>query len=145
MLFRSKVEARRGGILLFHDIKEVAARALPILLAELKARGYRVVHMTSKTAFVPDRQLLEEYRAQVTKTLSRRRDPAAAAAAQSVTSPLAAHVLGGVPLVRVPVVHKAFGPAAVAQVPQKAIEPEAPQRPKWRTRVRRRRDTDSDD
>lgn len=36
------------GILLFHDIQPSTARALPGLLAELKAKGYRVVHMRPK-------------------------------------------------------------------------------------------------
>ncbi len=36
------------GIILFHDIQPSTARALPGLLAELKAKGYRVVHMVPK-------------------------------------------------------------------------------------------------
>jgi peptidoglycan/xylan/chitin deacetylase (PgdA/CDA1 family) len=36
------------GILLFHDIQPSTARALPALLADLKAKGYRVVHMRPK-------------------------------------------------------------------------------------------------
>ena len=40
---------RRGrGILLFHDIKPVTAAMLPVLLAELQRRGYRVVHVVPK-------------------------------------------------------------------------------------------------
>ena len=38
----------RKGILLFHDIQPSTARALPALLADLKAKGYRVVHMRAK-------------------------------------------------------------------------------------------------
>ena len=38
----------RKGILLFHDIQPSTARALSGLLAELKAKGYRVVHMQPK-------------------------------------------------------------------------------------------------
>jgi peptidoglycan-N-acetylglucosamine deacetylase len=48
-----RVEARQGGILLFHDIKAATARALPTILAQLKALGYKVVHMRSKHPFVP--------------------------------------------------------------------------------------------
>ena len=33
----AKVEARKGGIMLFHDIKAVTARALPGILAKLRA------------------------------------------------------------------------------------------------------------
>jgi peptidoglycan/xylan/chitin deacetylase (PgdA/CDA1 family) len=41
--------ARTGkGIILFHDIHASTARALPGLLAELKAKGYRVVHLQPK-------------------------------------------------------------------------------------------------
>jgi peptidoglycan/xylan/chitin deacetylase (PgdA/CDA1 family) len=40
----------RKGILLFHDIQPSTARALPALLADLKAKGYRVVHMRPKAA-----------------------------------------------------------------------------------------------
>jgi peptidoglycan/xylan/chitin deacetylase (PgdA/CDA1 family) len=39
---------QRKGIILFHDIHYSTARALPGLLAELKAKGYRVVHITAK-------------------------------------------------------------------------------------------------
>lgn len=53
-----QVEARQGGIILFHDIKAVTARALPTILSELKSRGYKVVHLKSKHPFVPD----ESYR-----------------------------------------------------------------------------------
>ncbi|MEZ5773959.1 MAG: polysaccharide deacetylase family protein [Hyphomicrobiaceae bacterium] len=38
------------GILLFHAIQQVTAKALPKLLRELKAKGYRVVHLTAKDA-----------------------------------------------------------------------------------------------
>ena len=39
------LEKRRGGILLMHDVQAKTALALPTLLAELKARGYRIVHV----------------------------------------------------------------------------------------------------
>jgi peptidoglycan/xylan/chitin deacetylase (PgdA/CDA1 family) len=48
-----KLEARKGGILLFHDIKAATARALPVVLAELKQRGYRVVHLRAKQPLEP--------------------------------------------------------------------------------------------
>jgi hypothetical protein len=40
--------ARRKGIVLLHDIHASTAKALPPLLAELKERGYRVVHIKPK-------------------------------------------------------------------------------------------------
>lgn len=40
--------ARRKGIILFHDIHASTARALPGILADIKARGFRVVHLAPK-------------------------------------------------------------------------------------------------
>ncbi len=48
-----RIEARQGGIVLFHDIKAATAKALPQILAELKSRGYKVVHLQSKSPLVP--------------------------------------------------------------------------------------------
>lgn len=47
------IEARGGGIVLFHDIKVSTARALPEILNELNRRGYKVVHLRSKHVFEP--------------------------------------------------------------------------------------------
>ncbi len=41
------------GILLLHDIHPKTAAALPILLAELKTRGYRIVHVVPATPEQP--------------------------------------------------------------------------------------------
>jgi peptidoglycan-N-acetylglucosamine deacetylase len=42
--------AKRGkGIILFHDIHAVTAKALPTVLSELKAKGFKVVHLVPKT------------------------------------------------------------------------------------------------
>jgi peptidoglycan/xylan/chitin deacetylase (PgdA/CDA1 family) len=73
----AKVDARQGGIILFHDIKAVTARALPDLLAELARRGYRVVHMTSKHAFEPDARLHAAFDSQIARSEARsgRRPP----------------------------------------------------------------------
>jgi hypothetical protein len=38
----------KKGIVLFHDIQVSTARALPGLLADLKAKGYRIVHIKPK-------------------------------------------------------------------------------------------------
>ena len=40
-----RLEARQGGIVLLHDIHAHTAAMVPRLLVEMKARGYRVVHM----------------------------------------------------------------------------------------------------
>lgn len=50
----SRVEAEGGGIVLFHDIKPQTARALPTILTELKARGYKVVHLVAARPYAPD-------------------------------------------------------------------------------------------
>lgn len=46
----SQLAQRKKGILLFHDIQPSTAKALSGLLDELKARGYRVVHLVPKYA-----------------------------------------------------------------------------------------------
>ena len=45
-----KLERKGKGILLLHDIQPGTAKAVPLLLAELKAKGYKVVHMKPKSA-----------------------------------------------------------------------------------------------
>jgi peptidoglycan/xylan/chitin deacetylase (PgdA/CDA1 family) len=47
MLYETLItlERRGGGIILMHDVQDKTAMMLPILLAELRMRGYRVVHM----------------------------------------------------------------------------------------------------
>jgi peptidoglycan-N-acetylglucosamine deacetylase len=36
-----------------HDIKPATARAMPVLLSELKRRGFRIVHVVPETGYVP--------------------------------------------------------------------------------------------
>ncbi|MBS0232997.1 MAG: polysaccharide deacetylase family protein [Proteobacteria bacterium] len=43
-----KLDKRGKGILLMHDIHKRTAQALPVILAQLKAKGYKIVHMTAK-------------------------------------------------------------------------------------------------
>src|SRR5206468_861007 len=47
-----RLEAKRKGILLLHDIQPRTVAALPRILHELKVRGYRIVHVVPAT---PDR------------------------------------------------------------------------------------------
>ncbi len=47
-----RLEAKGKGILLLHDIQARTVAALPRILSELKARGYRIVHVVPAT---PDR------------------------------------------------------------------------------------------
>ena len=58
-----KVDKRGKGILLMHDIHKVTAKAVPMILADLKARGYKVVHMTAKAPVVT----LEKYDQEIEK------------------------------------------------------------------------------
>ena len=48
----SCLEAKKKGIILLHDIHKRTADALPVLLRELKKRGYRVVHVVPATGAV---------------------------------------------------------------------------------------------
>jgi peptidoglycan/xylan/chitin deacetylase (PgdA/CDA1 family) len=63
-----RLEAKGRGILLLHDIQPATALALPTLLAELKARGYRIVHVQPagqdrpKTATLPQEWRLNQPR-----------------------------------------------------------------------------------
>ncbi len=40
-----RLERKGRGVILFHDIQPVTVLALPVLLRELKERGYRIVHV----------------------------------------------------------------------------------------------------
>jgi peptidoglycan/xylan/chitin deacetylase (PgdA/CDA1 family) len=48
-----RLEAKGRGVLLLHDIQPATVIALPGLLKELKARGYRIVHVQPATADRP--------------------------------------------------------------------------------------------
>ena len=48
-----RLEAKGKGILLLHDIHQRTVDALPTILAELKARGFRVVHVVPSSAERP--------------------------------------------------------------------------------------------
>jgi peptidoglycan-N-acetylglucosamine deacetylase len=46
-LVMERLDANRGGIVLLHDTKRQTAAMLPALLHNLKANGYRVVHVVA--------------------------------------------------------------------------------------------------
>jgi peptidoglycan-N-acetylglucosamine deacetylase len=48
-----RIEAKGKGILLLHDIQPRTVAALPKILQELKARGYRIVHVVPATPELP--------------------------------------------------------------------------------------------
>jgi peptidoglycan/xylan/chitin deacetylase (PgdA/CDA1 family) len=56
----SSIEARGRGILLLHDIHKKTALAVPQLLNEFKARGYRIVHVVEANAEFPKTASLPE-------------------------------------------------------------------------------------
>jgi len=60
---------QKKGIILFHDIHYSTARALPGLLTDLKAKGYKVVHVTPKEDVVT----VAEFDGQAQQELERRR------------------------------------------------------------------------
>jgi hypothetical protein len=49
-LAMQRLEAKGKGILLLHDIQPRTVAALPKILHEMKARGYRIVHVVPATA-----------------------------------------------------------------------------------------------
>ena len=48
-----RIEAKGKGVLLLHDIHERTVEALPVILKELKERGYRIVHVVPADAEHP--------------------------------------------------------------------------------------------
>jgi peptidoglycan/xylan/chitin deacetylase (PgdA/CDA1 family) len=58
-----RLDKKGKGIILLHDIQPGTAKAVPMLLAELKAKGYRIVHMKPKGEV----QTLAEYDAMIEK------------------------------------------------------------------------------
>ena len=87
----------KKGIVLFHDIQFSTARALPGLLAELKAKGYRVVHMQPKAQATT----VAEFDTQAQQELDRRRVKVAdqPLVKRSLTWPVAAGRLPTEPVV----------------------------------------------
>src|SRR6266566_2068310 len=59
----SKLEKHGKGIILMHDFQHATAEALPELLNQLKANGYKIVHMVPKAPL----QTLAEYDEMVQK------------------------------------------------------------------------------
>ena len=49
----SRIEAKGKGILLLHDIQERTVAALPDILRDLKAKGYRIVHVVPASKELP--------------------------------------------------------------------------------------------
>ena len=82
-----RARARRGGILLFHDLKPVTARAMPELLRQLKAAGFRVVHVTPASSLQRDRSGDAAFEQAVAERRSRAPRSARELAARTTISP----------------------------------------------------------
>ncbi len=66
-----RLDSNGSGILLFHDIKPVTAKALPAILEGLKERGYRVVHLHYSKPVEARSELVEKFAAQVSTKLAK--------------------------------------------------------------------------
>ena len=53
----TKLERKGKGIILMHDFQQATAKAMPELLNQLKAKGYKVVHMKAKTPLATHRPM----------------------------------------------------------------------------------------
>jgi len=62
------LKKRGKGIILFHDIQPTTAKAMPILLRQLKRGGFKIVHLTAKSPV----ESLPEYDAKVAKNFKGR-------------------------------------------------------------------------
>ncbi len=65
----AQLSKRGKGILLFHDIQPSTAKALKGILDELKARGFKVVHMVPKA----NAQTLADYDTMASREMKRRK------------------------------------------------------------------------
>jgi peptidoglycan/xylan/chitin deacetylase (PgdA/CDA1 family) len=117
----NRIEAKDRGILLLHDIQPATVLALPTLLRELKARGYRIVHIVpagvdrQKTATAP-----QDWMA-IHRRLGKQGWPrvaiAKAATVQALTAPPAAPALAAPSVV----------PASTTTGPEQALRETPPE------------------
>jgi peptidoglycan/xylan/chitin deacetylase (PgdA/CDA1 family) len=54
----TRLRSMRGGIVLFHDLKDVTAAAMDSFLTQLKLEGFKVVHVVSNTGYQPSSDLV---------------------------------------------------------------------------------------
>lgn len=55
-----RLRRMRGGIVLFHDIKEVTALSMDAFLTQLKLEGFKIIHVVSNTAYQPAPDLVAQ-------------------------------------------------------------------------------------
>ncbi len=55
-----RIRKMNGGIVLFHDLKEVTALAMDSFLTQLKLEGFKIVHVVSNTSYQPAPDLVAQ-------------------------------------------------------------------------------------
>jgi len=55
-----RIRRMNGGIVLFHDLKEVTALAMDSFLTQLKLEGFKIVHVVSNTSYQPAPDLVAQ-------------------------------------------------------------------------------------
>jgi peptidoglycan/xylan/chitin deacetylase (PgdA/CDA1 family) len=55
-----RIRRMNGGIVLFHDLKEVTALAMDSFLTQLKLEGFKVVHAVSNTSYQPSSEFVAQ-------------------------------------------------------------------------------------
>jgi peptidoglycan-N-acetylglucosamine deacetylase len=92
----SDLARAKKGIILFHDIQPSTARALPGLLADLKAKGYRIVHLQPKA----EATTMSEFDTIAQRELDRRKATVASQplATRAMTWPVATGVVSAEPV-----------------------------------------------
>lgn len=54
----TRLRQMRGGIVLFHDLKEVTAQAIDAFLTQVKLEGFKIVHVVSNTGYQASPELV---------------------------------------------------------------------------------------
>jgi peptidoglycan/xylan/chitin deacetylase (PgdA/CDA1 family) len=114
----AKLEKAGKGIILMHDIHKTTAKAVPGLLAELKAKGFKIVHLKAKGAV----QTLAEYDAMVDKDAK----GLPAAGAERPQNSVIRTIEGDAPAEEKPAATPAAAPAKAAAQPPAAPAVTAP-------------------
>jgi hypothetical protein len=55
----AKLEKHGKGIILMHDFQHATSEAVPEILAQLKAGGYKVVQVVGKNKIEPEKEYLD--------------------------------------------------------------------------------------
>jgi peptidoglycan/xylan/chitin deacetylase (PgdA/CDA1 family) len=69
----ARLKQKKKGIILFHDTKIQTAKALPSLFRQMKAEGYKIVHITSKQRVAPDAKVIAQLKRSIAVDRNMRR------------------------------------------------------------------------